>query len=256
MPEVQRPPVATVLGFPVHLLPNYRDWLLEQINQGRGAHVVTLNAEMAIQAEQNPDLAEVIRQAELVIPDGAGVVLYLQLLKGQQIQRCPGIELAESLVQQAANSAHANSAQGIFLFGSAPGVSQAAAAQLQQQIPGLKIAGTQHGFLSGPEQITFQEQLRQLQPQIILVGLGVPRQEFWIAEHRHLCPDAIWIGVGGSFDIWAGQKDRAPAWLRNNHLEWTYRLYQEPWRWRRMLALPKFAWRSLLYQTVYQAGQQ
>ncbi|MFM7425544.1 MAG: WecB/TagA/CpsF family glycosyltransferase [Elainella sp.] len=239
MPEVQRPPVATVLGFPVHLLPNYVDWLLEQI--GRGAHVVTLNAEMAIQAEQNPELAQVIRQADLVIPDGAGVVLYLQLLKGKQIQRCPGIELAESLIRKAA-------ANSVFLFGSAPGISQAAAAQLQQQIPGLNIAGTQHGFLSQAEQLDLQQTLQQQSPQIILVGLGVPRQEFWIAEHRHLCPQAIWIGVGGSFDIWAGQKDRAPAWLRNNHLEWIYRLYQEPWRWRRMLALPKFAWRSVLYQ--------
>ncbi len=249
MPEVQRPGAATVLGFPVHLLTNYTDWLLNQISTGHGAHVVTLNAEMAIQAEQNPDLAAVIRQADLVIPDGAGVVLYLQLLKGKRIQRCPGIELAESLVRQAAT-------HSVFLFGSAPGISQATAVQLQQQIPGLRIAGCQHGFLSASEQLALQDSLRQLQPQIILVGLGVPRQEFWIAEHRHLCPKAIWIGVGGSFDIWAGQKDRAPAWLRNNHLEWTYRLYQEPWRWRRMLALPRFAWRSLLYQAAYQADPQ
>lgn len=92
----------------------------------------------------------------------------------------------------------------------------------------------------------FCQTLKQLQPQVIFVGLGVPRQEFWIAKHRHLCPHAIWVGVGGSFDIWAETKTRAPKWLCDNNLEWVYRLYQEPWRWRRMLALPQFAWCSLL----------
>jgi N-acetylglucosaminyldiphosphoundecaprenol N-acetyl-beta-D-mannosaminyltransferase len=79
------------------------------------------------------------------------------------------------------------------------------------------------------------------------VGLGVPRQELWIAQHRYLCPQAIWIGVGGSFDIWSGTKNRAPAWLGKNNLEWLYRLYQEPWRWRRMLALPEFALKAFVY---------
>ena len=251
MPDVQdriqeQPEQSTVLGLPVHLLPNYVQWLLQRVRLHQGAHVVTLNAEMAIQAEQNPALAEIIRQAELVIPDGSGVVLYLQLWAGQQIERCPGIELAEALVQQAAQLPDAS----VFLYGSAPDVAQTAADCLQRQIPGLQIAGVQHGFLKAEDQPAFQQRLQELQPPIILVGLGVPRQEFWIAANRHLCPNAIWIGVGGSFDIWAGTKDRAPAWLRNNHLEWTYRLYQEPWRWRRMLALPKFAWRSLLYQVA------
>jgi N-acetylglucosaminyldiphosphoundecaprenol N-acetyl-beta-D-mannosaminyltransferase len=233
-----------VLGLPVHLLNDYTEWLLGQFQRHQGIHVVTLNAEMAIQAEQDPDLARVIHKAELVIPDGAGVVLYLKYLQGCSVERCPGIELAEAIVRRVAlEPDHA-----IFCYGGAPGVSQAAAKALQQQIPGLQVAGTQHGFLSDHEQAELQETLAKLQPRIILVGLGVPRQEFWIVRHRHLCPEAIWIGVGGSFDIWAGSKTRAPAWLRNNHLEWVYRLYQEPWRWRRMLALPQFAWRSVLYR--------
>jgi N-acetylglucosaminyldiphosphoundecaprenol N-acetyl-beta-D-mannosaminyltransferase len=242
----EQPELATVLGLPVHLLPDYTNWLLAHLKPqfNTGVHVVTLNAEMAMQAEQDPELARIIRKAELVIPDGAGVVLYLQFLAGKQVRRCPGIELAETLIRQAAQTP----GNSVFLYGSAPGVAQTAADQLQQQIPGLNIVGVQHGFLPEANQPQFQQTLKQLQPQIILVGLGVPRQEFWIVENRHLCPNAIWIGVGGSFDIWAGRKDRAPEWLRNNHLEWTYRLYQEPWRWRRMLALPKFAWRSLLHE--------
>lgn len=251
MPRVlERPKLSTVLGLPVHLSNNYTAWLLEQLQQQQGVHVVTLNAEMAMQAEQNAALAAVIRKAELVIPDGAGVVLYLQLLKAQRVQRCPGIELAESLVRQAAQF---DSSYSIFCYGAAPGVTQAAAARWQQQMPGITIVGTTHGFLTPEEQLQLQQTLKQLQPRIILVGLGVPRQELWIAENRHLCPNSIWIGVGGSFDIWAGTKTRAPGWLRNNHLEWVYRLYQEPWRWRRMLALPKFAWRAIVYQTTAKA---
>jgi N-acetylglucosaminyldiphosphoundecaprenol N-acetyl-beta-D-mannosaminyltransferase len=236
-----------VLGVPVHLLPNYASWLLNQINHDRGVHVVTLNAEMAMQAEQNEALATIIRSAELVIPDGSGVVFYLWL-RGKQVQRCPGIELAETVLQQAPTATFADGRDcSVFFYGGAPGVSQQAAAAWKERAPGIAIAGAEHGYLSVEEQAALKHTLQTLQPQIILVGLGVPRQEFWIAEHRHLCPKAIWIGVGGSFDIWSGTKVRAPGWLRNNHLEWLYRLYQEPWRWRRMLALPKFAWRALIY---------
>jgi N-acetylglucosaminyldiphosphoundecaprenol N-acetyl-beta-D-mannosaminyltransferase len=201
---------------------------------------VTLNAEMTMQAERQPALARVIRQAELVIPDGAGVVLYLRLLFQQQVERCPGIELAESLLQ--------NTTARVFFYGGAPGVAATAAAYWQQRVPRLNIVGAQHGYLSPAEAEELSQNLTQLQPQLILVGLGVPRQELWIAQHRFLCPQAAWIGVGGSFDIWAGVKTRAPAWLADNHLEWLYRLYQEPWRWRRMLALPKFALKALVYR--------
>jgi N-acetylglucosaminyldiphosphoundecaprenol N-acetyl-beta-D-mannosaminyltransferase len=232
------------LGLPVHLAQDYLGWLLERIQQRQGAHVVTLNAEMAMQTEQNDRLEQIIRQAELVIPDGAGIVLYLKL-QGQQIRRCPGIELAEALLQRL------DPADSVFLFGGQPGVAQQAAAAWRDRASQLTIAGIQHGYVAPDEQPALLQTLRVLQPSVILVGLGVPRQEYWIAEHRHICPNAIWIGVGGSFDIWAGVKTRAPGWLRNNHLEWVYRLYQEPWRWRRMLALPKFAWRSLLYQLTH-----
>ena len=118
-------------------------------------------------------------------------------------------------------------------------------AKWQAELSRMAIAGIQHGFIPAEEEDAFCEQLKTANPSVILVGLGVPRQEFWIANHRHLCPNAIWMGVGGSFDIWAGTKERAPKFLRENSLEWTYRLYKEPWRWRRMLALPKFMWRAL-----------
>ncbi|HLO89187.1 MAG TPA: WecB/TagA/CpsF family glycosyltransferase [Nostocaceae cyanobacterium] len=240
----QSPRAFSVLGLPVHVLKSYPDWLLERLQQHQGTHTVTLNAEMTMQAERNPHLAEVIRNADLVIPDGAGVVLYLRWLLGQKVQRCPGIELAEKLLVALGQQASSQ----VFFYGGAPGVAATAADFWQQRVPGLNIAGTHSGYHSLEEEEQLLQTLAQLQPQVILVGLGVPRQELWIARNRHLCPQTIWIGVGGSFDIWSGTKTRAPSWLANNNLEWLYRLYQEPWRWKRMLALPEFALKALVYR--------
>jgi N-acetylglucosaminyldiphosphoundecaprenol N-acetyl-beta-D-mannosaminyltransferase len=238
---VEAPKKFPVLGLPVHLLDDYDHWLANRLHQHLGSHVVTLNSEMVMQAESNEALADIIHNAELVIPDGAGVVLYLRL-QGQQQRRCPGIELAEALLRQAAQLGQDCP---VFFYGGAPGVAQNAAQVWQQQLPQLAIAGIEDGFLSPEAEQQLKLTLKQKQPRIILVGLGVPRQELWIAQNRHLCPQSLWIGVGGSFDIWAGIKSRAPAWLRDNNLEWLYRLYQEPWRWRRMMALPHFALKAI-----------
>jgi N-acetylglucosaminyldiphosphoundecaprenol N-acetyl-beta-D-mannosaminyltransferase len=237
--------VFSVLGIPVHVMSNYPGWLLECLEQNRGTHVVTLNAEMTMQAEKNHVLAAVIRNAELVIPDGAGVVLYLRWLFWQKVQRCPGIELAEKLLQELGKWQKDTK---VFFYGGAPGIAAKAADFWQQEIPNLNLVGTHSGYHTPEEEEELKQTLIQLQPQLIFVGLGVPRQELWIAQNRHLCPQAIWIGVGGSFDIWSGNKTRAPDWLGNNNLEWLYRLYKEPWRWRRMLALPQFAVKAFIYR--------
>jgi N-acetylglucosaminyldiphosphoundecaprenol N-acetyl-beta-D-mannosaminyltransferase len=243
-----QPKPFSVLGQPVHVMADYPDWLLECLKLCMGVHVVTLNAEMTMQAEQNPNLAQAIGQAELVIPDGAGVVLYLRFLLGQSINRCPGIELSEILLQRLGQN---NSKAKIFFYGASPGVAAISAEYWQKKCPSLNIVGTHSGFHTNEELEKLKQTLQELQPQVIFVGLGVPRQELWISQNRHLCPQAIWIGVGGSFDIWSGNKTRAPKWLGNNNLEWLYRLYQEPWRWRRMLALPKFALKSVVYRFTH-----
>lgn len=237
------PPKFPILGLYIHLLDNYRDWLLLRLDKGLGAHVVTLNAEMTIAAEENVALSQAIQTADLIIPDGAGIVIYMRL-RGVKQQRCPGIELAASLIE-AIGQRESGTDSSICFFGGTPDTAQKALVAWQQKFPNLKIL-SQHGYISGEQETEWKQTLANKQPQIIFVGIGVPRQELWIRENRHLCPNSIWIGVGGSFDIWAGNKSRAPRWLRNNNLEWSYRLYQEPWRWRRMLSLPKFLWRSLL----------
>lgn len=239
------PKTLSVLGMPVHVMTNYPGWLLERLQQAQGTHVVTLNAEMTMQAERNSSLAQVIQNADLVIPDGAGVVLYLRWLLWQKVQRFPGIEVAETLLRELGQK---KTGTKVFFYGGAPGIATKAAEFCQQKISDLNVVGTHSGFHSPEEEQQLQKTLSELQPQLIFVGLGVPRQELWIAQNRHLCPQAVWIGVGGSFDIWSGTKNRAPAWLGNNNLEWLYRLYQEPWRWRRMLALPEFALKAFVYR--------
>lgn len=237
------PQSLPVLGIGVDILSDYPRWLASRIEQRQGTHVVTFNAEMAMQTRQNRELADIIQAAELVVPDGSGVVLYSRL-QGLKIQRCPGIELAEALLKLSVEGLP--SPWSFFFYGGEPGMTAQAAQAWQSRYPQLAIAGTEHGYLSAEEMADFLGQLKALQPQVIYVGLGVPRQERWIKAHRHLCPHSVWVGVGGSFDIWAGTKTRAPEWFCNNHLEWLYRFYQEPWRWRRMLALPQFFWLSLI----------
>ena len=238
---LSKPDTFSVLNLPVHLLDDYVDWLYGRLIAKKGTHVVTLNAEMAILTQTDATLAQIIQKADLVIPDGAGVILYMRL-RGIEHRRCPGIELAELLLKRLANAPVAHS---VCFFGGSPQVNGEATSIWQKRLPELRIINN-HGYLSETEQQQWRSTLRKKQPSVIFVGLGVPRQEIWIREHRDLCPNSIWIGVGGSFDIWSGTKNRAPSWLRNNNLEWSYRLYQEPHRWRRMLALPKFLMISLL----------
>jgi N-acetylglucosaminyldiphosphoundecaprenol N-acetyl-beta-D-mannosaminyltransferase len=239
-PEISKQ--SAVFGIPVHLLDDYVAWLTARGEQKIGTHVVTLNPEITMQAQENEPFKEIMHRAELVIPDGAGIVFYLWL-RGLKVQRAPGIELAESMLEVAGNQAENWS---VFFFGGKPGVADKAAESWQQKCPNLNIVGTENGYLTPETEENLQTTLKQLHPRLILVGLGVPKQEFWIAQNRHLCPNAIWIGVGGSFDIWAGTKVRAPLWSQKLHLEWAYRLYQEPWRWRRMLVLPQFAWKAII----------
>lgn len=227
-----------ILNLSVALSPDYQGWLLDRLGEGQGTHVVTLNAEMSMAAHQDAAIATVIRSADLIIPDGAGIVLYLKL-KGIKQNRCPGIELAERMVKAVGERGYP-----IAFYGGKPEIMAQAVQRWRDRIPGISLI-TRHGYLTPAEIEDWQQTLKAKQPSLILVGLGVPRQEYWIRENRALCPQAIWIGVGGSFDIWSGIKQRAPQFFLDNHLEWLYRLYQEPWRWRRMLALPHFFWKVI-----------
>ncbi|MEL6813493.1 MAG: WecB/TagA/CpsF family glycosyltransferase [Cyanobacteria bacterium J06598_3] len=234
----------SVMGLPVHESKDYISWLHQQLEQSQGTHVVTLNAEMCMQAKTNQQLQHFIESADLVAPDGSGIELYFRFMRRRSLRRYPGIELAADLLQSLGPE------YKVAFYGGKPEVVHAAANTWRKRSPQLNLAIVQDGYIKGEQLAQFVQQLEQVQPHVIFVGLGVPRQEFWIAEHRHVCPNAVWIGVGGSYDIWSGTKERAPRWMCNAHLEWLYRLYQEPWRWRRMLALPHFVWASFWYRLL------
>jgi N-acetylglucosaminyldiphosphoundecaprenol N-acetyl-beta-D-mannosaminyltransferase len=149
--------------------------------------------------------------------------------------RVTGVELVDRLCARAAR-------EGIrvFLFGGAPGVAEEAAAKLCERYSGLQIAGTRNGFFSPDESAAIAQQIRGSGAQLLFVGMGFPKQEFWLAEHLGETGCGAGIGVGGSFDVISGKVERAPAAWRRFGLEWLYRLAKEPHRWRRQLALPHF----------------
>jgi N-acetylglucosaminyldiphosphoundecaprenol N-acetyl-beta-D-mannosaminyltransferase len=204
----QEPLRTRVLGVPVDVCPDVFAAACALQERG-GGQVVTLNAEMTMAALADRSLGEAIEAAKLVIPDGAGVVWALGR-QGLRVRRAPGIELAHRLLEHAA-------AVGwrVALVGASPAVMAQLTTGLRQQLP-------------------------RLQPDLVLVALGVPRQETWISRLPQR-RGGLWMGVGGSFDVWAGTKKRAPRWMGALQVEWLYRLVQEPHRWRRMLALPQFA---------------
>jgi len=226
-----------VLGVPVDVCPDVLAAAVA-LQQRGGGQIVTLNAEMTMAALADPPLGAAIAAADLVIPDGAGVVWALGR-RGLRVRRSPGIELAWSLLQTAAQRGWR-----VALVGASPPVMQALSARLQAQWPALQLVFQVDGYQSGEAWPGLEQQLLAQQPDLVLVALGVPRQETWIAALAGR-RQGLWMGVGGSFDVWAGHKKRAPGWMGALQIEWLYRLVQEPQRWRRMLALPAFAWAVL-----------
>ena len=203
-----------------------------------GGQIVTLNAEMTMTARANPQLGEAIAAADLVIPDGAGVVWALSR-QGVKVRRSPGIELARDLLSYAESHGWT-----VALIGAAPEVMERLRQRLAKELPALRLTMTEHGYQSAEAWPGIEAQLHAQKPDLVLLALGVPRQETWALRVRQGQP-GLWMGVGGSFDVWAGVKERAPQWMSRFQVEWLYRLVQEPSRWRRMLSLPAFAWAVL-----------
>ncbi|MEB3333552.1 MAG: WecB/TagA/CpsF family glycosyltransferase [Cyanobacteriota bacterium] len=230
--SVTTQPQATVLGMPVNVCDDVFAAAVALHGRG-GGQIVTLNAEMTMAALADAALEGAIRGADLVIPDGAGVVWALGR-QGILVRRAPGIELARQLLEHGASAGWR-----VALVGATPEVLERLCQRLAKEIPGLQLVMAIHGYGDPRAWPELEERLLSMQPDLTLVALGVPRQELWIQALPHPLL-GLWMGVGGSFDVWAGVKQRAPGWMGRVHLEWLYRLLQEPTRWRRMLALPAF----------------
>ena len=234
-------PRSQVLGHPVDVI-TFDDALqaIQSLLQGHNAknmQVVTINAEMIMQAQEDKNLDHVIREADLIVPDGAGVVMALKM-DGVTCARMPGIELAQKALACAASKN-----EPVALLGGRPEVMEKLLEVLPQKHPGLKIVFQHHGFIQAGTEEEIVNQICQSQAKLLLVAMGVPRQEFFIKEWRDKFPkDLVVMGVGGSFDVWTGFVKRAPESYQKLNLEWLYRLKSEPWRFSRMAStLPKFA---------------
>lgn len=182
-------------------------------------------------ARRNARYRKVLNQAGLVVPDGIGMRLAGKLLKRGFRQNVNGTDLFPRLCQRLAGTE-----ARVFLLGGQPGVAEQTADWIRTHHPELRIAGTRHGYFDAAEQADVIKEIRASRADVLLVAMGAPRQELWIQEHAESCGVRVAMGVGGLFDFYAGRIPRAPQWLREIGLEWTYRLYQEPGRmWRRYL---------------------
>lgn len=237
----------TVLGIPVDV--HAREAVVERIastiiaarNRQPGVEdgvrqVVTLNPEIAMRARTDARLYAILGRAWLVVPDGIGIVLALRLAGLRVPGRVTGADLLDAVTARAARDGWR-----LYLLGARAGVAEEAAERLAQRHPGATFVGA---FAGAPEVAGDAEACARVaaaRPDVLFVAYGAPAQEMWIARNQARIGVAVAIGVGGAFDFAAGRVPRAPRVLRRVGLEWAYRLWREPWRWRRMLALPRFA---------------
>lgn len=199
-----------------------------------GPHlVVTPNPEIVQRAKQDPEFARILAGAHLVIPDGIGVVYAARILGRPLKGRVPGIDFAAALLGRAAGMG-----KRLYLLGAAPGVAEQAAVNLQAAYPGLVVCGVHDGYFQ--EDGPVADAIRAARADIVFVCLGFPKQEKWIAANGEAAGARLYIGLGGSLDVFAGKVERAPESFQKLGLEWLYRLIRQPSRIGRMSKLPLF----------------
>lgn len=238
------PKTILILGIPVHAVT--MDETLARIegymDAPRVHQIATVNPEFVMTAQSDAAFRHTLLTADLCLPDGIGL-LYAARRLGQTLpERVPGSELVYRLAERAAEKGWS-----LFLLGAGPGVAEEAAQLLRQRYPSLRIAGTYAGTPAVEENDDIVRRINDSGATLLFVAYGAPKQDKWVECNRtNLTTVRVAMGVGGSLDFITGRAVRAPQWAQDAGLEWLYRLYKEPWRWRRMLALPRFAWRVMI----------
>ncbi|MBQ8459107.1 WecB/TagA/CpsF family glycosyltransferase [bacterium] len=195
--------------------------------------IVTINPEMIAAAAKDEAFSKVISDAELVVPDGIGVEIGLKIL-GHNVKRIPGIELGKALIVK-----FSNEGKSIALVGAKSEVISKTVENLKNEVPNIKIVYSHDGYFN--DDIAIINEITEATPNLVLVALGSPKQEFFIQKLKSQLPNATMIGLGGSFDVWAGVVNRAPEIWQNLGLEWLYRTIKEPQRFKRIFpTLPLF----------------
>ena len=199
--------------------------------------VVTVNPEFIMAAREDGEFANVLEGAALALPDGVGVLWAARMLGYPLRERVAGVDAVGCWAGLAEEKGY-----GVFLLGAGEGVAEEAGRRLRERYPRLAVVGTFAGSPGFKQEEEIVERIKRAFPQMLFVAYGAPQQDKWIARNLGRLGVPVAMGVGGAFDFLARRAERAPHWMRRLGLEWLYRLIRQPWRWRRMLVLPHFAW--------------
>ena len=199
-----------------------------------GAHyVVTPNPEIVETCREDEEAMAVVRDADMVIADGIGIIYGAKILGTPLKQKLPGIEFAQNLMVRMAQEG-----KTLFLLGAKPGVAEEAGRKLQEKYPGLKIVGTHDGYFKEDEPVV--EAIRQSGADVVFVCLGAPKQEKWMKKNGEATGAHLLLGLGGCLDVFSGTVQRAPEIYQKLGLEWFHRLMKNPSRIGRMMKIPLF----------------
>ena len=242
VPQLRAYPVVPLYGVPFSRMSMRQtvDYLVEAVESRRPHRVVTGNPIMLMAGLQDPEYMRILRTAELVVPDGAGIVWAARHAGQPVAERVAGYDLMHELLREG-NLRRWK----VYLLGAAKDTVEQAHANLRRQYPDVRFVGYRDGYFTEKEDGAVVAAIREADPDLLFVARSLKTQEPWIAKYQHVLQVPVMMGVGGSFDVAAGKLRRAPAWMRNMHLEWLFRLLQEPSRYKRMLALPKFVLKVL-----------
>lgn len=206
----------------------------KRIMEGKPSMIATANAEMIMIAQKDHELARILNGADLVVPDGAGVLWAGEKLGTPFPERVTGADLTTELLKKA-------SAMNwpVYFLGGNPGVAAKAARKFMEDHGSFSLVGCHDGYFNEEEEKKIIEDIKKSGAKLLFAGLGVPKQEKWLYAHKEKL-GVLSMGIGGVFDVMSGNLKRAPLWMQRNRLEWAYRLYLQPSRIGRMMALPKF----------------